>query len=348
MTAFGREPGVAKRSHRYHGLLARLDLQRARTEPIEAQREVRCLPSLSHIRITRNAAKPQGSCETPRVPASENKSEEELAEDGRVGGEAADESDDERDERPAKKARSTKAKTSKVDARPRERDDEEKKEPSVPLLPALHLAFVIAAAVGVYSFVSVAKEGEMRRRCAPTCILRPNYAGYEKKAPSFTLKDTRGQDVSLESYRGKVVVLNFWTKTCGPCMEEMPEIADLSRILRPMNDVAVVTVSTDETAQDAVSTLRAVLKEEPPFSVLMDPDLTVVRDRFGTSLYPETWIIDKSGVIRARFDGAREWSNATVVELVNQIRGGGYCPAQARDGKFVGEGQRLCEGLSGG
>jgi peroxiredoxin len=229
---------------------------------------------------------------------------------------------------------------------PEKKSDE--RAPAIPLMSALHFVFVAAAAVAVYSFVSVAKEGELRRRCTPTCLLKPNYAGFEKKAPSFTLKDTHGKEVSLESYRGKVVVLNFWTKTCGPCMEEMPEIADLARILKPMGDVALLTVSTDETAADATSTLAAVLKEEAPFPVLMDPDLSVVRDGFGTSLYPETWIIDKSGVIRARFDGAREWSNATVVELVGQIKGGGYCPVQARDGKFVGDSQRMCDGLSGG
>ncbi len=225
---------------------------------------------------------------------------------------------------------------------------EERKGPVLPLGPALHLAFVVAAAIGVYSFVSVAKEGELRRRCTPTCVLRPNYSGYERKAPSFTLKDTLGHDVSLDSYRGKVVVLNFWTKTCGPCMEEMPEIADLSRILKPMKDVAVVTVSTDETAQEAIDTIKSVLREEPPFPILMDPDLKIVRDKFGTSLYPETWIIDKTGVIRERFDGAREWSNATVVELVEQIRTGSFCPAQAREGHFIGDSVRLCEGLNGG
>jgi peroxiredoxin len=211
-----------------------------------------------------------------------------------------------------------------------------------------HLAFVLVAAIGVYSFVSVAKEGEMRRRCTPMCILRPNYAGYEKKVPSFTLKDTRGHDVSIESFRGKVVVLNFWTKTCQPCMEEMPEIADLTRILKPYEDVVVLTVSTDETATDATATLKAILKEEPPFKVLMDPEMDVVRKKFGTSLFPETWIIDKNGVIRARFDTARDWSNATVVELVQQIRGGGYCPVQAREGKFVGDGARICDSVSGG
>lgn len=214
--------------------------------------------------------------------------------------------------------------------------------------PIAHLAFVAAAAVGVYSFVSVAKEAETRRRCAPTCLLRPNYAGYEKKAPSFELKDVAGKSVSLESYKGKVVILNFWTKTCGPCMEEMPEIADLARILAPLDDVAVVTISTDETAEEARDTLKAVLRGDPPFSVLMDPDVKVVRDKYGTTLYPETWIIDKRGVIRARFDGAREWSSATVVQLVEQIRGGSFCPAEARDGKFVGDGARLCETVSGG
>lgn len=281
---------------------------------------------------------------------SHEKSDEDEVEEELPSNRTGDEgraTDTESDEESAEPRRKSKGATKTTRRRDDDRDAS-KREPTLPLGPALHLAFVIAAAVGVYSFVSVAKEGEIRRRCTPTCILRPSYSGYEKKAPSFTLKDTRGHDVSLDSYRGKVVVLNFWTKTCGPCMEEMPEIADLSRILKPMNDVAVVTVSTDETAEEAIATLKAVLKEEPPFSVLMDPDLEIVRDKFGTSLYPETWIIDKQGVIRARFDGAREWSSATVVELVDQIRGGGFCPAQAREGKFVGESARLCEGLSGG
>lgn len=223
-----------------------------------------------------------------------------------------------------------------------------KSELALPLGTVAQLAFVLVAAIGVYSFVSVAKEGELRRRCTPTCLLRPNYAGYERTAPSFTLKDTRGHDVSLESYRGKVVVLNFWTRTCAPCMEEMPEIAELARIVRPMKDVEVLTVSTDETTEEALDAIRSVLREEAPFPILMDPEATVVQSKFGTSLYPETWIIDKKGVVRARFDGAREWSSATVVKLLEQIRSGGYCPAEARGGRFVKDSAALCESLSSG
>jgi peroxiredoxin len=294
----------------------------------------------------------EDSCETPPVvgPDKPPEVEEEDAGAGATAGDkpAADESD--ADVPPTTKAARGPSSTRRRGARAgrAESDPPRKSEASIPIGSVAHLAFVIVAAIGVYSFVSVAKEGEIRRRCTPTCILHPNYAGYERTAPSFTLKDTRGHDISLESYRGKVVVLNFWTKTCGPCMEEMPEIADLARILKPHEDVAVLTVSTDDTAQEAIDTLKAVLREEPPFPVLMDPDAKIVREKYGTSLYPETFIIDKSGVVRARFDGAREWSSATVVELVDQIRGGGYCPAQARDGKFVGESARLCESLNGG
>ena len=211
------------------------------------------------------------------------------------------------------------------------------------------LAFVACAAVAVYSFVTVAREGEKRRSCAAECLVRPDYAGAERMVPSFTLKDMAGKDVSLDAYRGKVVVLNFWTKSCGPCLEEMPSIAELAHILQPKADVAVVTVSTDEGPADVADTLKSVLREEPPFAVLFDPDgEKVVSAKFGTKLFPETWIIDKRGVVRARFDGGREWSNPAVVELVDQLRGGEYCPLHT---PVVGAAEhvaKFCEPLSGG
>src|SRR5437868_2101209 len=84
---------------------------------------------------------------------------------------------------------------------------------------AAYLTFAGLAAMAVYSFVSSSRDGELRRRCSPTCLLRPQYAGSKLTAPDFTLKDRFGHDVSLSSYRGKVVVMNFWSRTCGPCLE---------------------------------------------------------------------------------------------------------------------------------
>jgi len=213
--------------------------------------------------------------------------------------------------------------------------------------PVAQLAFVAAAATLVYSFVAVAREGEVRRKCGSVCLLHPNYAGANRRLPSFSLPDLHGQQVTSDSLRGKVVVLNFWTKTCGPCLEEMPEIAELAKILRDRKDVAVVTISIDDGPAAVKDTLKSILREEPPFSVLFDPESQVVGAKFGTHLFPETWIIDKRGVIRARFDGAREWGSSGVVELVDEVRADTYCPVTVREGRPQGEGAQICESFGG-
>ncbi len=188
------------------------------------------------------------------------------------------------------------------------------------------VGFVVLAAVLVYSFVSVTRDGEMRRRCTAPCMLRPDYMGAEKMAPNFTLKDLKGKDVSLWDYRGKVVVLNFWTSSCRPCLEEMPEVADLTRILADRPDVAVVAVSVEDEPSQDIAVLKSVLGGDPPFTALVDTESKVVGAKYGTHLFPETWFIDKRGVIRARFDSGRAWSNAAVVEYVDDLRKDGYCP----------------------
>jgi peroxiredoxin len=219
------------------------------------------------------------------------------------------------------------------------------------LFAALQIGFVGVAAVAVYGFVSVSKEAEHRRSCTAECLVRPDYAGADRKAPDFALKDMNGQDVKLTDYRGKVVVLNFWTRTCGPCMKEMPSIGELTEILAPKKDVAVVTISVDEGPDDVRDTLGSMFGKKLPFPVLFDPDGDgVVRGKFGTKLFPETWIIDKKGVIRARFDGGRDWSSATMVELIDQIREGGYCPlAVNKDHESTLEAaDRICQPMTGG
>jgi thiol-disulfide isomerase/thioredoxin len=220
--------------------------------------------------------------------------------------------------------------------------------PSAQLAPVVaQLAFVVVAALFAYGFVSVSKEGETRRVCSAACFLRPDYMAADRRAPPFALKDLHGATVSLESLKGKVVFLNFWTKTCGPCLEEMPEIAELAKVLRDRPDVAVVTVSVDEGPDDVKPTLQTVLRGEPPFAVLFDPESSIVRGRFGTHLFPETWFIDKEGIIRARFDGAREWANPLVVEYVDALRRGDYCSVKIDGASLGGRAAKLCTEMTG-
>lgn len=208
-------------------------------------------------------------------------------------------------------------------------------------------AFVLIAAIAVYSFVSAARDGERRRVCAPLCHLRPNYAARNRTAPDFELPGLKNGKVRLSSYRGKTVILNFWTKNCRPCLEEMPSLADLAASLKDDAGVVVLTVSTDETVDDVRSTLRSVLGNDPPFVTAVDPEASVVRERYGTRLYPETWIIDPKGVIRARFDGGRDWTGALVHDLLHTIQTPLVCSVEFENGRPLGEDAPTCEDISG-
>jgi peroxiredoxin len=142
-----------------------------------------------------------------------------------------------------------------------------------------------------------------------------NYLGDGLLAPDFTLNDKNGKPWRLKDHRGKTVVMNFWSVTCQPCVEEMPSLVNLSTIANKRQDIEVVAISTDRDWE-------AVAPIFPPntrLRVLFDPQRKVVKDKYGTKLYPETWVIDPGGVIRMRIDGPREWSSALSIEAIERF-----------------------------
>jgi peroxiredoxin len=208
----------------------------------------------------------------------------------------------------------------------------------------LQMGFIAIAATAVYGFVTMARASETRRACVPVCAMRPTYAGRNRTAPDFTLPDSDGNQVKLSQFRGKTVILNFWTTTCQPCLEEMPSIADLAKVLAHRNDVVVLTVSTDLTKDVALSALQTLLHEpKPPFHVLFDPESNVVHDKYGTELYPETWVIDPKGIVRARFDGARDWSNPLLLDLIESLQRPVSCGVEFQSGRPTGSEAAICE-----
>jgi len=205
------------------------------------------------------------------------------------------------------------------------------------------ILFIVAASVFVFSFVSAAQRDQRLSSCSALCHLSPTYAGMNRKVPDFELPDYHGNPVRFSSFLGKKpVLLNFWTKTCQPCLEEMPMLAQFSQILAKQG-VKVVTVCTDDGPDDVRDTLQVVLQgHEPTFTILFDPDTKVVKDKFGTTLYPETWLIDKHGVIRARIDGPRDWTNPMALEVVEMIGRPGGCPVSFVRGRPSGPDAKLC------
>jgi len=182
----------------------------------------------------------------------------------------------------------------------------------------------------VFTFASAFRDGETRRHEAPLRALfgsstydqlmagdpiPQNYLGNDRLAPDFTLRDQDGNEWRLRDHRGHVVVLNFWTVTCGPCVEEMPTLIDLSRIAAERGDMELVTISVDHSFDD----IRTVVPSDAPLRVLLDSDRSVTRDLYGTRLFPETWIIDPRGVIRARVDGGRDWASGIAQDAIRSF-----------------------------
>jgi hypothetical protein len=93
----------------------------------------------------------------------------------------------------------------------------------------------------------------------------------------------------------------------------MPSVIALAQTMHERGDrVEVATVSVDRDWD----TVRTVVPDDAPLTVLLDADRSVVRGKFGTRLFPETWVIDPEGVIRLRIDGARDWSSPLVLDVL--------------------------------
>lgn len=144
----------------------------------------------------------------------------------------------------------------------------------------------------------------------------PHYLGASLLAPDFTLPERTGGEWTLSKHRGKLIVMNFWTVTCRPCIQEMPTIELLAEIVEPWGDVDVVAVSTDRSWAE----VETIIPQNSRITSLLDADRAVVNGKYGTKLFPETWIIDKDGVIRLRFDGALDWSDPVALDLIRAYR----------------------------
>lgn len=198
----------------------------------------------------------------------------------------------------------------------------------------VQIAFAVLAGLVVYGFVDMAKHAEMRRSCEPLVELRPRYMGNDKSAPDFELPTYDGKTLKLSSYKGKVVILHFWTKTCKPCLEELPILAKFAEQIQDRRDVAIVTVTIDESPADIADVVQTMFgKQPPPFPIAFDPDAKIVRDKYGTKLFPETWLLDPAQTIRARFDGVPmageacdvAWRSPLMLSAIDALRAPAVC-----------------------
>jgi cytochrome c biogenesis protein CcmG/thiol:disulfide interchange protein DsbE len=131
---------------------------------------------------------------------------------------------------------------------------------------------------------------------------RPTQIG--KAAPDFKVNDGE-HAVQLAKYRGKVVLLNFWWSNCGPCIQETPALVALHH---EHPELAILAVSIDP---DPGPYHRFLDRFHVDLTTVRDPEQTVAK-MYGTKIWPETYIIDRAGVIRRKVVGDPDWSNPEI------------------------------------
>lgn len=132
-------------------------------------------------------------------------------------------------------------------------------------------------------------------------------------APDFTVQDSDSK-VTLSQYRGQVVVLNFWATWCAPCIEELPSLVEMQRRMKAKGvTVLAVSVDVDEGAY------KQFVKDH-------NVSLLTVRDPsgksnglYGTFKFPETYIIDRNGVMRRKFIGAVDWTAPDITDFLGKL-----------------------------
>ena len=115
----------------------------------------------------------------------------------------------------------------------------------------------------------------------------------------FTLKDMHGADVRLSSFKGKVILINFWATWCGPCKAEIPDLVELQDQYR--GDLVILGLSTTDTA-DQIRPYADEYKMNYP--VLITKDREEVQDAYGPMWgIPMSIIVDRDGRIAKRHAG---------------------------------------------
>jgi peroxiredoxin len=138
---------------------------------------------------------------------------------------------------------------------------------------------------------------------------RPAQTG--QMAPDFSVSDGL-TSVHLASYRGQVVLLNFWATWCAPCIEETPSLLELHH---EMPGIAVIAVSVDE---DPGAYSRFVARRQVDLITVRDPGQKAAQ-LYHSEMWPESYVIDRQGVIRRKFVGAQDWSSPEIRAFLKSL-----------------------------
>ena len=130
-------------------------------------------------------------------------------------------------------------------------------------------------------------------------------------APLFSISDGQ-HSVDLANLRGRVVVLNFWASWCAPCVQEMPSLQALQQ---QMPQIQVVAIDSNE---DFAQYQSFVVRQHLDLLTVYDQQQTSNK-LYGSFRFPETYIIDKQGVIRRKLIGPQEFTSPSFLRYLRKL-----------------------------
>ena len=133
----------------------------------------------------------------------------------------------------------------------------------------------------------------------------------EQVAPDFTVSDST-RTVELSRFRGHTVILNFWATWCPPCIIELPSLIQLHR---QMPNVTIIAISQDG---DEDVYRRFITQHHIDFVTVRDPTARVDR-LYGTLQIPESYVIDKNGILRRKFVSAQDWTSPEIMGYLKKL-----------------------------
>lgn len=175
------------------------------------------------------------------------------------------------------------------------------------------LAFVLVGGLLVFGFAQAlvpAAEAQLGAACRP---LTPEPRS--GPAPALELEDLAGNPASLEEFRGKFLVVNFWATWCEPCTREWPDLDLLATRLSERDDIAIVAISVDQDPSLIAPYMERMGLAETNVHILRAkaPD---AQKLWGSEKIPDTYFVTPDGELEAVFVNVREWGRPKAVRCV--------------------------------